>query len=91
MIEPFKKKSLDRLKRIRGQLDGIIKMVEDEKYCIDIMTQVRAVQGGLRGVATLVLESHLETCGEHKFSTKDPVIRKKFIQELIKVCDLSSR
>lgn len=90
MIDPFKQKALNRLKRSKGQLDGIIKMIEEDKYCIDILTQVLALHGGLKGVSDLVLESHLNTCGS-KLSEKNSKTKQEFITELMKVCDLSSR
>lgn len=90
MIEPFKSKALNRLKKMKGQIEGVIKMIEDEKYCIDIITQMLAVQGALKGIAPLVLESHLNTCSE-KLTTKDPQKKQKFIKELINSFNLTNR
>jgi CsoR family transcriptional regulator, copper-sensing transcriptional repressor len=91
MIDPFKSKSLVRLKRAKGQIDGIIKMIEDDKYCADIITQLLALQGAVKGVTPLVLESHLNTCGAEHLSSKNEKKRQKFIQEIVKTCELSSR
>lgn len=91
MIEPFKKKAILRLKKARGQIDGIIKMIEDDKYCIDVMTQVLALQGSVKGVGPLVLESHLNTCSTAHLASNNSAKKQKFIAELIKVCELSSR
>ena len=91
MIEPFKKKSITRLKKARGQIDGIIKMIEEAKYCGDILTQTLALSGSIKGVTKSVLESHLNTCGEHHLASKDAQKKEKFIKELLKLCDLSSR
>ena len=91
MIEPFKKKSLDRLNRAKGQIEGIIKMIDEGKYCVDIITQVLALQGALKGVTPLILESHLNTCGVTNLGSKDSEKREKFIKELVKTCELSSR
>lgn len=90
MVDPFKTKSLNRLKRIRGQIDGVIKMIEDEKYCIDILTQVLAINGSLKGLTTQILESHLNTCG-HKLADKNSKTRQQFIAEIVKACELSNR
>lgn len=90
MVDPFKTKSLSRLKKVRGQIDGIIKMIEEGKYCIDVVTQILALDGALRGVVLLALESHLNTCGT-KLNSKDQQQKQQFIKELIKVCELSSR
>jgi DNA-binding FrmR family transcriptional regulator len=54
--------ALNRLKTVRGHLDGIIRMVEDDAYCVDLMKQVSAVQSSLEKVNRLILRNHLETC-----------------------------
>ncbi|MDP7725190.1 metal-sensitive transcriptional regulator [Mycobacterium sp. TY814] len=51
-----------RLRRIEGQVRGIAKMIEDDKYCIDILTQISAVSSALRAVALNLLEDHLDHC-----------------------------
>jgi DNA-binding FrmR family transcriptional regulator len=53
---------LKRLRRIEGQVRGIQKMVEDERYCIDVLTQLAAVTSALDGVGLLVLEDHVRHC-----------------------------
>ena len=53
---------LKRLRRVEGQVRGIAKMVEDDKYCIDILTQVSAATRALQGVALALLEEHMGTC-----------------------------
>lgn len=53
---------LQRMKRIEGQARGIAKMVDDEKYCIDILTQISALTRAIQGVATGLLEDHLKHC-----------------------------
>jgi DNA-binding FrmR family transcriptional regulator len=57
--------ALNRLKTIRGHLNAVIGMVENERYCPDIMKQVSAVQGSLEKVNRILLENHLETCVMH--------------------------
>ncbi|MFA5450362.1 MAG: metal-sensing transcriptional repressor [Clostridia bacterium] len=57
-----KDKVLRRLKTARGQVEGLIKMVEDDRYCIDISNQIMAVQAVLRAVNGEVLKAHLENC-----------------------------
>ena len=57
-----KERYLGRMKRIEGQARGIAKMIDEEKYCIDILTQVSAVTSALEGVALGLLEEHLRTC-----------------------------
>ncbi|MEV7693290.1 metal-sensitive transcriptional regulator [Microbacterium sp. NPDC089189] len=57
-----KEKYLNRLKRIEGQARGISKMVDDEKYCIDILTQISALTSALQAVAVGLLDDHLKHC-----------------------------
>ncbi|TDT32992.1 metal-sensitive transcriptional regulator [Naumannella halotolerans] len=57
-----KDRYLTRMKRIEGQARGIAKMIDDEKYCIDILTQVSALTRALQGVATGLLDDHLKHC-----------------------------
>jgi DNA-binding FrmR family transcriptional regulator len=62
MLPLAKKDALNRLKTVRGHLDGIIRMVEQDEYCVDVMKQVSAAQASLERVNRLVLKNHLETC-----------------------------
>lgn len=57
-----KERYLGRMKRIEGQARGIVKMIDEEKYCIDILTQVSALTRALQGVATGLLDDHLKHC-----------------------------
>lgn len=91
MIEPYKKKALARLRRAKGQLDGIVKMIEDDKYCGDVITQILALQGAIKGIGSTIVESHLHTCGVKNLSSNNPKVKEKFIKEIIKVCELSGR
>ena len=91
MIEPFNKKALARLKRAKGQIDGVIRMIEEDAHCADILTQVLALIGAIKGVSPLVVESHLHTCGADSLNSKDPRKKEKFIKEIVKACELSSR
>jgi CsoR family transcriptional regulator, copper-sensing transcriptional repressor len=62
MLPENKQAILNRLKTVRGHLDGIVRMVDDEVYCVDIMKQISAVQSSLERANRLVLKNHLETC-----------------------------
>lgn len=62
MQEEHKQSALNRLKTVRGHLDGIVEMVEQERYCPDVMKQVSAVQGSLEKVNRVLLQNHVETC-----------------------------
>lgn len=65
MKPAHKQSSLNRLKTVRGHLDAVIGMVEDEKYCPDVMKQVSALQASLERVNRILLQNHLETCVAH--------------------------
>jgi DNA-binding FrmR family transcriptional regulator len=58
----YRTQILNRLKTARGHLDAVVRMVEDEAYCPDVMKQLSAVQGSLERASRLVLRNHLETC-----------------------------
>jgi len=65
MKAEHKRSALNRLKTVRGHLDAVISMVEEERHCPDIMKQVSALQGGLEKVNRVLLENHVETCVMH--------------------------
>jgi DNA-binding FrmR family transcriptional regulator len=60
--ESVKKDALTRLKKIEGQVRGIMKMVQEEKYCIDTINQITAAEKALDGVAKIVMKRHVESC-----------------------------
>ncbi|HVX87602.1 MAG TPA: metal-sensitive transcriptional regulator [Gemmatimonadales bacterium] len=63
----LKKKNLDRLRRIEGQVRGLHKMVEEDRYCADILTQISSVQEALRSVSRELMRNHLKHCATHAF------------------------
>lgn len=60
--EEVKNESLLRLKKIEGQIRGIMKMVENDKYCIDIINQITAAEKALKGVSKIIMKRHVERC-----------------------------
>ncbi len=62
---PHKENYAKRLRRIEGQVRGVAKMIDDEKYCIDILTQISAVNSALQSVALGLLDEHLGHCVSH--------------------------
>lgn len=62
MNEEVRTKALRRLKIIRGQVEGLERMIEQDTYCVNVLTQVSAIHEALRGVGKLVVRNHLETC-----------------------------
>lgn len=64
-------KQLSRLSRIEGQVRGIAKMVEDQRYCIDIVTQIKAIKSALSSVEAKIVENHLDHCVHEAISLKE--------------------
>lgn len=62
VVQPHKRRVLNRLSRIEGQLQGVSKMVTADRYCVDILTQISAVQAALRSAAVEILENHTRGC-----------------------------
>jgi len=62
ILPPAKKEAADRLNRIEGQIKGIKKMVEEGRYCVEVLGQISAVQEALRGVGKLIMRNYLENC-----------------------------
>lgn len=62
VVQPNKQKLLNRLKRIEGQIRGIHKMVDEDRYCIDILTQIAAVQSAINKVSLSLMEDHTRHC-----------------------------
>ena len=60
--EEVKKESITRLNRIEGQVKGLIKMVDEEKYCIDLINQANAIRRALEQVALIIMKRHVESC-----------------------------
>ncbi len=80
-----KQQCSDRLKRVEGQVRGIARMVDEERYCIDILTQIRAVQAALRGVEDIVLQDHVEHCVEGAIASGNGDDQRRKVQELLTV------
>jgi DNA-binding FrmR family transcriptional regulator len=80
-----KKASIDRLRRIEGQVRGLVRMVEEDRYCIDVLTQTRAVAAALRGVEDVILKDHVAHCVEHAIASGDPADQRQKITELLEV------
>ena len=81
---PHKDQLLKRLARIEGQVRGISKMIEDDRYCIDVLTQLGAVDTALEAVALKVLEEHVEQCVAGALASGDPEQANEKADELLK-------
>ena len=85
MTETIKKKAGDRLRRIEGQIAGIRRMVEEDRYCVDILTQTSAAVSALRGLEDFVMQNHLNTCVADAIRSEDSAQQQEKIDELMSV------
>jgi DNA-binding FrmR family transcriptional regulator len=76
---------LVRLRRIEGQIRGIQKMIEEKRYCIDILTQISSIVGALKSVEENILERHLKGCVNQSFKKGNREDRAEKIDEVIEV------
>lgn len=80
-----------RLKRIEGQVRGLSRMLEEDRYCIDIVTQILAVRAALRRVEEEVLRDHVAHCVEHAIASGDKADQRQKIAELMEVLERVGR
>jgi DNA-binding FrmR family transcriptional regulator len=85
MDTQIKAKALGRLRRIEGQVQGIQRMVEEDKYCVDILLQLTAVQGAVEQVQKILLGQHLESCVTEAVRSGSARDRQKKMEELLDV------
>lgn len=79
---PSYQEVIPKLKRAAGQIEGIIRMVEEERYCVDILIQFRAVMAAVRNIEASVFESHLKHCVHSAILSKDKKEVNSKIHEL---------
>jgi DNA-binding FrmR family transcriptional regulator len=82
---------LKRLKRIEGQVRGLARMVEDDRYCIDIVTQLSAVNAALRRAEEEILADHVANCVENAIASGNKTDQRRKVAELIDVISRSNR
>ncbi len=75
-------KQINRLNRIEGQIRGISKMVTDERYCVDIVNQIKAVRSALHSVENAIVEDHLNHCVHRVMSSQNKRETEKIIKEI---------
>jgi len=80
-----------RLSRIEGQVRGIARMVDEDRYCIDIVTQISAVRAALRRLEEEVLRDHVAHCVEHAITSGNKAEQRKKIEELMNVVGRADR
>jgi CsoR family transcriptional regulator, copper-sensing transcriptional repressor len=91
-VDPEIKRSvLTRLRRIEGQTRGLQKMVEEERYCADVLTQVSSVQEALRGVGRAMLHNHLRHCATDAIRSGDETRAEAMYDEIMELVYRSVR
>ena len=80
---PAPTRSVNRIRRIQGQLDGIEKMIADRRYCPDVLMQTKAVSAAVRALESEILECHLRSCVTKAFESKDSEAIEEKISELV--------
>jgi DNA-binding FrmR family transcriptional regulator len=91
-VDPeIKRAVLTRLRRIEGQVRGLQKMVDEERYCADVLTQVSSVQEALRGVGRSLLHNHLKHCATQAIRSGDPAQADAMYEELMELMSRSLR
>ena len=83
--------TLKRLKIVEGHLRGVIRMVEEDAYCIDVIRQVQAIQAALNKVSTGILEDHLNSCVTTAIRGEDPGERERVLKEITDVFETATK
>jgi len=76
---------IPRLNRIEGQIRGISKMIQEERYCVDILTQIRSASNALAKVQENILKGHLESCVKDSLTGDDPRDREAKVDEILEI------
>jgi DNA-binding FrmR family transcriptional regulator len=91
MRREIKASVLRRLKRVEGQVRGLAGMVEQDRYCIDLVTQISAARAALRRVEEEILRDHVAHCVEHAITSGDKTDQRRKIAELMDVVGRAER
>src|SRR5712692_2659298 len=91
MREDIKASCAKRLSRIEGQVRGIARMVDADRYCIDIVTQVAAVRAALRRLEEEILRDHVAHCVEHAIASGNKADQRRKVEELMAVVSRADR
>ena len=86
-----KESTLKRLSRIEGQVRGIARMLDEDRYCIDVVTQIGAVRAALRRVEEEILRDHVAHCVEHAIASGDKTDQRRKVAELMDVMARAGR
>jgi DNA-binding FrmR family transcriptional regulator len=82
---------IQRLKTIEGHLRGVIRMMEEDAYCIDVIRQIQAVEAALNKVSGMILEGHLNSCVITAVKGEDPSERQRVLKEILEVFETAAK
>ena len=82
---------LRRLKTVEGHLRGVIRMVEEDAYCIDVIRQIQAIEAALNKVSSKILEDHLNSCVITAIQGNDKSERERVLKEITEVFEMSTK
>ncbi len=80
-----------RLKNVEGHLKGVIRMVEEDAYCIDVIRQIQAVEAALNRVSAQILENHLNSCVITAVKGDNPSERERVLKEITEVFNMANK
>lgn len=83
--------AINRMKTIEGHVGGILRMLEEEKYCIDVIKQIQAVKAALNKASKSILEEHMNSCVISAIQGDDPVERERVLQEITEVFETATK
>lgn len=83
--------TIRRLKTVEGHLRGVIRMVEEDTYCIDVIRQIQAVEAALNKVSAQILEGHLNSCVTTAIQGNDKKERERVLKEITEVFEMSTK
>ena len=91
MDEKARADAIHRLKSIAGHVNGIVRMLEEDRYCIDVIKQIQATQTALARVSESILDSHLRTCVTTAIQGDDQAERERMLKEVVEVFRYSDK
>lgn len=83
--------TIRRLKTVEGHLRGVIRMVEEDAYCIDVIRQIQAIEAALNKVSSRILEDHLNSCVITAIQDSDKKERERVLKEITEVFEMSTK
>jgi CsoR family transcriptional regulator, copper-sensing transcriptional repressor len=91
MRDAMRKEATARLKRVEGQVRGLLRMIEEDRYCVDTLTQIAAVRAALHKVEELILQDHVSHCVADAFASGNTLDQRRKVEELVEAIGRMAR